>query len=182
MNELVIDYRTGEGGWGIVHRTAGMRPGTVKQVVGAADIERAIALVREMPVASHVAQFAIRLARFSRPTDGASEFVREHVAWGAGPRSSQFLVLGAQAHALLRGRLSVDYEDVVAVAHSVLRHRIRLNYSATASQITTDGVIDHIIQELNSSGSAEIDNYSTLTREQRDQSSKVFRSEDASSS
>ncbi len=182
MFQLMIDYPTEEEELEIVQRTTGLQHNTVEQVVGADDIERAIALVREMPVASHVTQFAIGLARYSRPNDDASDFVREHVAWGGGPRSSQFLVLGAKAHALLHGRLSVDYDDVVAVAHSVLRHRIRLNYSATASQITPDEVIDHIIQQLNSSGSAEIDNHSTLTREQRDQSSKVFRSEDASSS
>ena len=83
---------------------------------------------------------------------------------------------GAKAHALLKGKLSVDYEDVIAVAHSVLRHRIRLNYAASARQITADEIIDHIIQELQSSGSADIDNPTTMTGEQRVQSSKVFRS------
>lgn len=181
MFQLLIDYPTEDEELEIVQRTTGSAQEVAQQVIGAEDIERAIALVREMPVASHVVQFAIRLARRSRPDAGASAFVREHVAWGAGPRSSQFLVLGAKAHALLHGRLSVDYEDIVAVAHSVLRHRIRLNYAATASQVTADEIIDRIIQELQTLGSAEFDNPSTMIQDQRDQSSKVFRTEDAGS-
>ena len=181
MFQLLIDYPTEQEELEIVQRTTGVEQQSVQQVVGSGDIQRAIALVREMPVAAHVIQFAIHLARRSRPDDEASDFVRQHVAWGAGPRSSQFLVLGAKAHALLHGSLSVDYQDIIAVAHSVLRHRIRLNYAATASQVTADDIIDRVIQELKSSGSAEFDNPSTLTGDQRDQSSKVFRTEDASS-
>ena len=182
MFQLLIDYPTEEEELAIVQRTTGLEQESAEQVIAASDIERAIQLVREMPVAGHVTQFAIKLARYSRPDSDASDYVREHVAWGAGPRSSQFLVLGAKARALLQGKLSVDYEDVIAVAHSVLRHRIRLHYAAAASQVTADQIIDHIIQELQSTGLAEIDNPTTMTGDQRAQSSKLLRSENARSS
>ncbi len=178
MFQLLIDYPTESEELEIVQRTTGSEQTAIEQVVDVEDIERAIGLVREMPIAGHVAQFAIRLARSTRPDENSPEFIRQHVAWGAGPRSSQFLVLAAKAHALLHGRLSVGYDDVVAVAHPVLRHRIRLNYAATASQVSADNIIDELIQHLESTSSAGLDNSSTTNQDQCDQSAKVFRSAD----
>lgn len=180
MFQLLIDYPSEEEELEIVQRTTGVTRPVAESVIEPQDLQLAMRLVREMPVASHVAHFAIRLARLTRPDQDAPTFIQEHVAWGGGPRSSQHLVLGAKAHALLKGRLSVDYQDVVAVAAPVLRHRIRLNYAAIASQLTADEIIERIVQNLSTNNDADIDNHSAASQDHRDQSSKVFRSEDVS--
>jgi|TARA_B100000700_G_scaffold109755_2_gene123708 MoxR-like ATPase len=180
MFQLLIDYPTESEELEIVQRTTGVESSVVSQVVNEAELEQAMLLVREMPVASHVTQYAIRLARLTRPGAEAPGFIQTHVAWGGGPRSSQYLVLGAKAHALINGRLSVGYEDVQAVAHPVLRHRVRLNYAASANQITVDQLVDRILQEFPPTLTTELDNQSSSGGEHRDQSSKVFRTEDVS--
>lgn len=106
-------------------------------------------LVREIPIADHVADYCLGIVRSSRPDrEQASEMVREYVSWGAGPRASQFLVLAAKSHALLAGRYAVEYEDIDAVAHPVLRHRLRLNFQAEAASITSDSIIDHLLEQV----------------------------------
>ena len=91
----------------------------------------------------------MRLVRATRVrTDEAADFVKEWVAWGAGPRASQYLILGGKAHALLAGNTSVSTEDIRAVAHPVLRHRIITNFSAEAEGITTDVVVDRLLEHV----------------------------------
>lgn len=103
-------------------------------------------LVRQVPVAQPVARYAVQLVQASRPNSGtAPEFVQDWVSWGAGPRGSQYLLLGAKARALLQGRLHVSCKDVQAVAHEVLRHRILTNFRAEADRITADGIIDRLL-------------------------------------
>jgi MoxR-like ATPase len=116
-------------------------------VLGVEDLAAATAFVRSLPVADHVAQFAIGLARMTRGENNVPASIQRHVSWGAGPRASQYLVLGAKAHALMNGRVTVDFADVIAVAHCVLRHRIRLNYAAQAEGVSTDQIIDQLIEQ-----------------------------------
>ena len=103
--------------------------------------------MRTVPIADDVVAYAVRLAAATRPDNTQpppSAMVSQFVAYGASPRASQYLVLGAKAHALLRGRLSVDFADVRALAAPVFRHRLVLNYRARAEKIT----VDHIAAEI----------------------------------
>ena len=110
---------------------------------------RFIRLVRKMPVAEDITRYAVRLAAASRPhQDGSLEYVNEWVNWGAGLRAAQFLVLGAKARALLLGNTHVTVEDVQALSQPVLRHRILVNYRAEAEGITTEKVIEHLLESI----------------------------------
>ena len=112
---------------------------------------RFIRLVRKMPVAEDITRYAVRLAAASRPhQDGSLEYVNEWFNWGAGLRAAQFLVLGAKSRALLLGNTHVTVEDVQALARPVLRHRILVNYRAEAEGITTEKVIEHLLQSISS--------------------------------
>jgi len=105
--------------------------------------------VRRVPVADPVLQYAVRLVRATRvDSEDAPAFVRESLAWGAGPRATQNLILGGKARALLHGRFYVSSEDIRAVAHPVLRHRLIPNYSAEAEGITSDKLIDRLLETI----------------------------------
>ncbi len=101
--------------------------------------------VRSVPAGPEVVKLAVELVRATRPGDGASEVVRDWVSWGAGPRASQFLVLGGKARALLRGRTAVTREDIRALAYPVLRHRVLLNFRAEAEGVKPISVIDRLL-------------------------------------
>ena len=147
MFQLQVDYPNEAEELLMVQRTTGTEHEEIDPVFGVEDLAAAVALVRSLPVADHVAQFAIGLARMTRGENNVSESIQRHVSWGAGPRASQYLVLGAKAHALMNGRVAVDFDDVIAVAHCVLRHRIRLNYAAQAEGVSTDQIIDQLIEQ-----------------------------------
>ena len=98
-----------------------------------------------MPVPDNVVEYAVRLVSQTRPTGQASQTSR-YISWGAGPRASQYLIMGARTHAALRGKYSPDSEDVRAVAFNVLRHRIVRNYYAEAEGITTDQIINELLK------------------------------------
>jgi len=118
-------------------------------VLSGADIQALQDLVRRVPVADHVIRYAMALARATRVSEGGvPDFVKEWVHWGAGPRASQYLVIGAKAHALLQGRTYVTVADVKAIAHPVLRHRIVTNFTAEAEGITTDKVVDKLLEVI----------------------------------
>ena len=102
-------------------------------------------LVRRVPVTDHVVRYAVRLARATRGGDGAPEFVRQWVSWGAGPRASQYLVLGAKTRAVLHGRFAPGIEDVRAVAPSVLRHRVVTNFTAEAEGVKPDRIVADLV-------------------------------------
>ena len=103
-------------------------------------------LVRRIPVADNVVEFAVRLVNKSRPAlSSASPFVKDYLDWGAGPRASQNLILGAKAHALVNGKFSPDAEDVRAVALGILRHRILKNYKAEAEGITDSRIVEELM-------------------------------------
>ena len=99
-------------------------------------------LIRKIPIADNVLEYAVSLASKTRPnTKMATQEVNDYISWGAGPRASQYLVLGAKCHAAINGKYSPDIEDVQAIANYVLRHRIVRNYKAEAEGITEEDVI-----------------------------------------
>ena len=106
-------------------------------------------LVRKVPVADYVIKYAVRLASSTRPGDALSPgFVKDWVAWGAGPRASQYLVLGGKARALINGRFAVSCDDVRALAQAVLKHRIIVNYRAEAEGVDSTRIIDRLVSEI----------------------------------
>ena len=106
-------------------------------------------IVREVPASPHIVKYAVTLARSTRPdSDGAPDFVNKWVAWGAGPRAGQYLILGGKARAITRGRYAVNTEDIRAVCPSVLRHRVLPNFNAEAEGVTPDQIIDWLIREV----------------------------------
>jgi MoxR-like ATPase len=115
-------------------------------VVSPADLIKAQALVRRLPVGEKVIQAILGLVRSGRPDDSASETVRNFVAWGPSPRASQAFMLAIRARALLEGRFAPSVDDVIALAHPILRHRMALNFSARAEGATIKQVIDGLCQ------------------------------------
>lgn len=147
MFEILVDYPSEEEEFEIVRQTTlGTRP-TVERVLSRTDWTELQALVRRVPVADQVVRYALQLSRLTRRT-GVQEpdFIQRYVSWGAGPRASQFLILGAKARALLHGRGYVNADDVRAVAYPVLRHRLVLNFNAEADGIKPDDVIRRLLE------------------------------------
>ncbi|MDQ3817859.1 MAG: MoxR family ATPase [Acidobacteriota bacterium] len=148
MFEIVIDYPEAEEEKRIIAETTANRSVTVRSVLDGPSLLRIQEVVRDVPVASNVIDFAARLVRASRPnTREASAFVNENVRWGAGPRAGQALILGAKARALFDGRFAVGFDDVRAVVYPVLRHRILPNFRAEAEGITSEAIIGELLKE-----------------------------------
>jgi MoxR-like ATPase len=106
-------------------------------------------IVRKVPVAEEMARYAVQLAAASRPHQaGTPEFINEWVSWGAGTRAGQFLVLGAKARALLRGRAHVTIDDIQSLAYPVMRHRVLLNYRAEAEGVRVDDVTRRLLETI----------------------------------
>ena len=129
----------------IVASTTSSYTPAIDKVLDAKTILELQALVRRVPVTEHVVRYAVRLARATRAGADAPEFVKQWVSWGAGPRASQYLVLGAKARAVLHGRFTPGIEDVRAVAPSVLRHRVVTNFTAEAEGIKPDRIIADLV-------------------------------------
>ena len=146
MFKTFIDYPDEGEELEIVKRTTAEVTAEATPTLDAEEILTLQRIVRRVPVADHVARFALALSRLTRPRHGeVPEFVREYVSWGAGPRASQYLVLGAKARAVLRGRYYASSEDIEAVAYPVLRHRIITNFNAEAEGIRPDDVVRRMI-------------------------------------
>jgi MoxR-like ATPase len=146
MLNVVIDYPSIDEERRILAETTTGAEATVTKVATGADLEQVRALVRELPAASNVVDFALTLTRTTRPGgEGAPTVVRDWVKWGAGPRAGQALLLGAKALALIDHRPVPSIDDVRAVALPVLRHRILLNFQAEADGVTTDRVIAQLL-------------------------------------
>jgi len=119
------------------------------RVLTAGEISELQGLVRRVPVADEVIAYAVRLAGATRPTgENTPKFVRDWVSWGAGPRASQYLILGAKTRAMLAGRYTPAIDDVKAVARPVLRHRIVTNFAAEAENVRPDAVVSRLVEEL----------------------------------
>lgn len=147
MMEIRIGYPSPEQEEEIVLKTTSGTPPLPESALTREEFLDLRDLVLAVPVAKNVASFAVELCRASRPDDGhPSSFVRDYVAWGAGPRGSQNLVLAAKARALLVGRCAPSVEDVRAAALPVLRHRIIVNHRAVGDSITSSQVIDRLLE------------------------------------
>ncbi len=156
MLNLYIDYPTHEEERAIIKATTYGELGRVKPVLTGRDILLVEDIVRRVPVSDHVLDYAVRMARMTRPgNDGVPGFVSQYISWGAGPRAAQNLVLGAKARAILSGRYSVTCSDVRALAHPVLRHRIFTNFNADAEGISSDDIVDLLLDEVKEPGAAE---------------------------
>ncbi|MCB9245082.1 MAG: AAA family ATPase [Flavobacteriales bacterium] len=142
MFNIILDYPSERDEIEIVRSTTGNSTPDIHKIIGSAEILAFQKLVREVPIADNVLEYAVKLVGKTRPgAEGASEFVQKYLNYGAGPRASQYLVLGAKCHSLLRGKYSPDIEDVQAIATNVLRHRIVKNYRAEAEGISVEDII-----------------------------------------
>jgi MoxR-like ATPase len=147
MFNVWLDYPTFAEELDVVKRTTTDAKVELKNILTAEQIIGFQQLVRKIPVADNVYEYAVKLASGSRPnTPLATAKVNEYVNWGAGPRASQYLVIGAKCHAALNGKFSPDIEDVRAVATPILRHRIVKNYKAEAEGVTVEDIIAGLIK------------------------------------
>jgi MoxR-like ATPase len=146
MFNVQVDYPSENEEIQVVTQTTSAYDARIERVLGADDIVQLQKLVRRVPVADHVVRYAVRLARATRGRDAGPEFVRQWVSWGAGPRASQYLVLGAKTRAVLLGRFVPGIEDVQAVAPAVLRHRIVTNFTAEAEGVRPERIIADLLK------------------------------------
>ncbi len=145
MFNIFLDYPSYQQEVDIVKNTTADDVLKVNKTLNADEIVAFQHLVRRVPVADNVVEYAVKLAQATRPGDKGSAIANEFLEWGAGPRASQYLVLGAKCNALINGKYSPDIEDVRAVAKPVLRHRIVRNFKAEADGITVDNLIDKLV-------------------------------------
>jgi MoxR-like ATPase len=152
MFNVVIEYPSADEERQILAATTGLAEPKIAVVASGEEIERLHSVVREVPAAENIIDYATRIVRATRPTgpaaDAAPEFVRSWVRWGAGPRAGQALLLGAKALALLEGRSVVSIEDVRDVALPVLRHRILVNFQAEADGVDADQIVARLLDAV----------------------------------
>lgn len=147
MFNLLVDYPSQSEENEIVKSTTSSYEADPETVATVEDILNYQGLVRRVPVASPVVEFAVNLARATRPnTNGSLDFVNDWLEWGAGPRASQYLILGAKAKAIIEGRPTPSIEDVKALAKPVLRHRIITTFTAEADGINPDEIIQKLVE------------------------------------
>lgn len=139
MFNVRLDYPSFDEEVQIVKQTTVNQTATVQKILNAEDIIAFQEVIRNMPVPDNVVEYAVRLVASTRVSN-------KYISWGAGPRASQYLIMGARTHAALQGKYSPDSEDVRAVAFNVLRHRIVRNYFAEAEGITTDQIIKELLK------------------------------------
>lgn len=133
----------------IVKKTTSSFQVAVEKVLNAQQINHLQEIVRKVPASDYVIKYAVNLVAATRPdSPGSPEFIKKWVNWGAGPRASQYLILGGKARAILEGRYSVSIEDVRALAYPVLRHRIILNFNAEAEGINTEELIRRLLEAV----------------------------------
>jgi MoxR-like ATPase len=147
MFNIWVDYPEYKDELQVVKNTTFDREVQLKKILNAEEILVFQNLVRKIPVADNVLEYAVKLATKTRPQNtDAPAVVKDYIVWGAGPRASQYLVIGAKCHAALRGKYSPDIEDVRAVAAPVLRHRIIRNYKAEAEGVSVDNIIGQLLK------------------------------------
>jgi MoxR-like ATPase len=147
MFEILVDYPSEEEEFELVRKTTSDAVTLVSKVLSHAEVAQLQHVVRRVPVADHVIRYAMQLARLTRRQEGnVPDFIRDYVSWGAGPRASQYLVLGAKARAMLKGRAFANTEDVREVAAPVLRHRIITNFNAEADGVSPDGIVRRLTE------------------------------------
>jgi len=145
MFNLKVDYPSFEEEVQIVKNTTSDTVAHVKEVLTAEEILKIQDLIRKIPVADNVVEYAVRLVSKTRPeSDQAPDQIKKYLSWGAGPRASQFLILAAKAYAAVRGKYSPDIEDVRAVSFPILRHRIVRNYKAEAEGMSLEKLVQSL--------------------------------------
>ena len=145
MFAINLEYPTFEEEVSVVKQTTSTHSSLVDVVFDARAVLEFQSLIRKIPVADNVVEYAVRMISKTRPnTATASEKIQEFVSWGAGPRASQNLIFAAKTHAVIHGKFSADIEDVQGVSKSVLRHRIIKNYKAEAEGVTVDTIIESL--------------------------------------
>jgi MoxR-like ATPase len=158
MFKSLIDYPAEEEEFKIIKLTTTEHQADVHHVLSGDDILQLQHIVRKVPCADHVIRYAMRLVRATRREKGeVPDFVRDYVAWGAGPRASQYLVLAGKARAILKGRYFVSTEDIRDMALPVLRHRIITNFNAEAESIKTDTLVEWLIRDIRAGESGDLD-------------------------
>ena len=149
MFKILVDYPTEEEEFRIVKMTTASEEVNLKRTLTAHEVIELQNIVRRVPCADQVIRYAMRLVRATRVDKGnVDTFVKDYVAWGAGPRASQNLVLAGKARALLHGRFHVSADDIRAVAYPVLRHRVLLSFNAEAEGITSDAIVRRLIESI----------------------------------
>ena len=146
---IVVDYPDDKEEREIIRRVTSPGEGEVNALMTAEEILNLQDIVKRVPVGDHVIDFAADIARATRPNSGeAPEFVKDMVGWGAGPRAGIALIAAAKAHAVLRGRFHATTGDVAAVAPPVLRHRVLTTFNAEASGVTSDSIVEMLLEHL----------------------------------
>jgi MoxR-like ATPase len=149
MFNVIIDYLDEEDELRVVTKTTAPQQLELKRTVTGPDIVEFQKLVRRVPIPESVSRYAVALVRASRPgQDGASDFIKEWVNWGASLRACQYLVLGGKARALLNGRFNVSIEDIQALAYPVMRHRILTNFHAESQKVTTEEIVRRLLETV----------------------------------
>jgi MoxR-like ATPase len=146
MFNVVMDYLPENHEVEVVTRTTSEVPPMIEPLFNGDDVLRFHEIVRRVPIAEEIVRFAVQLAAASRPHQkNTPDFIKEWTSWGAGTRAGQFLVLGAKARALFKGRSHVTVEDIQTLSYPTLRHRILLNYRAEAEGVTVDAVVKRLL-------------------------------------
>ena len=148
MYQVLVGYPSAADEERIVAETTGAAEAKLEPVLSGAEIMELQRLVRRVPASEHVVRYAVELARSTRPGDPkAPEFVNRWLAWGAGPRASQYMILGAKTRAVLNGRYAPGVDDVRAVAPAVLRHRLVTNFNAEADGVKPDRIVSDLLTQ-----------------------------------
>ncbi|MEE2828964.1 MAG: MoxR family ATPase [Myxococcota bacterium] len=145
MFRVKVDYPSAEEELAIVDRTTGSVAAALQPRISPQQLMEIQEQVRNVPAGPEIVRLAVELVRASRPGPDAADFVRDWVAWGAGPRASQFLILGGKARALMHGRFAVSREDIHALAQPVLGHRILVNFRAEAEGVDSASIIEQLL-------------------------------------
>jgi len=149
MFKIFVDYPSEDEEFEIVKKTTSTYKPQIAKALSAGEIIELQEIVRRVPVADHVIRYAMKLVRMTRVAKGGADvpkFITDNVSWGAGPRASQYLILGGKARAILQGRYYVSTEDIAAVALPALRHRIITNFNAEAEGINSDKIIKQMLE------------------------------------
>lgn len=149
MFNIWLDYPSFDEEIEIVRATTAENKPIVKQILNAQQIIEFQDLVRKIPVADNVIKYAVRLVTSTRPEESELDFIKDYISYGAGPRASQYLILGAKSRAAILGKFTPDIDDVKAVALPVMRHRIVTNFNAESESVSPNEIIKRMIEKIN---------------------------------
>ena len=157
MFNIRVNYPSAEEEESIIKRVTGTYKAQIEKQLTGETVLKLQEIVRRVPAADHVVSYAAQIARASRPKEeGAPDFVKEMVSWGAGPRAGIYLVLAAKARAILQGRYHTTTADVRAVAHPVLRHRVLTTFNAEAAGVTSDDIVTMLVDQFQPSADLDV--------------------------